>query len=1111
MAARNATIGALRVELGLDSAQFDAGLKQSRGKLLDFKRGVGTGLDELEAGFRSSAKSSGILGAALSGMGLAGVAAGAGIAAVATAVVAARKAFAFADDIADQANRLAVSTKALQEYRYAVHALGGEYEDADAALEGFSKAFGAASSGISKKAIKPFQALFGPDFNPKQFATTEDALQAVIDKISRLSSTAEQASIADKLGLSSMLPAIRAGTGAIDEARAAAERLGFVMDDALIQKGGEANDRMEDLKTVLDVQVNGALIELAPAILAVGNAFVDAAHAVGDMAKELGKLNDWAASKDLLAVFRWANQAGDAFGQATGLNKTAGALGFKSGPAAPQASRAGILAAMAPKPLARDGKLSPIPGGDGASKAKAASKASQAVVDAAIKDELDARTALVRDVQKRAELERQAVDTETKAANDRLQQRVKDKEITDASAQVAIALNNKAAAEKKSLIDQDLQQKLDDQLIQQRQAIGAYYDRIASITASMAGTAAERNAIEAKSLEAQQKLDADALSSKLAQQVTRDEITQSEADALIAAQKDLQATERAAQAREATARLEDEANQKAEAAIELQIDLLRSQADLTQTSYARGKVEEKILKWEHELERLQLEAIVHSATATAAQKAIAQARLDQLKAIQGNEAKAQRDTNSLMQGIADAASALKSFTGAIKSHDWGGAVSGLANTFTQLGGLLGAGGLGGALSKVGKFLGPIGSIVSSVTGIFGDLFGSSKKKRAARVAKEQEAAAAQAKALQDAATKAQDIANTKRELEISIMEASGDAVGALAARRADELGAMDESLRGLQLNLYAKQDLADAYDRESSALKDTISNARAAAKSLRDYSKALAQGAAGQLSLSAQLRVTSAAFNAAIAANDNEGLKDASEAYLNALAKAAPDQFALARGVAQVRAAIEAAANTADDQASIAEQQLDALTASVSGLIEVNQSVLTVAQAIDNLARGLAITPTAQNDNGPVTDFTAYVDNHPDLLAQFNAQTGLAAGRTKEQYGQIHYANVGYAEGRTTTGAGPAPIPGFKTGGNLTVGGWGGADSQLTQLRTTPGEMVSVSRKDTMSDLVAEMRSVRDELSTIKAAAIQTTLNTGASSKTLKRWDDDGAPITFAA
>ena len=97
-----------------------------------------------------------------------------------------------------------------------MHSLGGTYADADKALEGFSMAFGAPQAGLSAEAVKPFTAL---GLDPKSFKTTEEALEAVTRKISALGSKAQPAAIADKLGLSDMLPALREGTDRIADLR----------------------------------------------------------------------------------------------------------------------------------------------------------------------------------------------------------------------------------------------------------------------------------------------------------------------------------------------------------------------------------------------------------------------------------------------------------------------------------------------------------------------------------------------------------------------------------------------------------------------------------------------------------------------------------------------------------------------------------------------------------------------------------------------------------------------------------------------------------------------------------------------------------------------------
>lgn len=57
------------------------------------------------------------------------------------------------------------------------------------------------------------------------------------------------------------------------------------------------------------------------------------------------------------------------------------------------------------------------------------------------------------------------------------------------------------------------------------------------------------------------------------------------------------------------------------------------------------------------------------------------------------------------------------------------------------------------------------------------------------------------------------------------------------------------------------------------------------------------------------------------------------------------------------------------------------------------------------------------------SNYAAYVDANPDLLALYNSQGGMARGRTKEQFGQYHYQGYGAGEGRA--------VPQFGTPANI--------------------------------------------------------------------------------
>ncbi|MBU1692301.1 MAG: hypothetical protein KJ958_05540 [Gammaproteobacteria bacterium] len=63
------------------------------------------------------------------------------------------------------------------------------------------------------------------------------------------------------------------------------------------------------------------------------------------------------------------------------------------------------------------------------------------------------------------------------------------------------------------------------------------------------------------------------------------------------------------------------------------------------------------------------------------------------------------------------------------------------------------------------------------------------------------------------------LADQRRSMEISLMDLTGNATGALAARRADELAALDATLQPLQEQINAQTDLNTAYTKASAAMQ----------------------------------------------------------------------------------------------------------------------------------------------------------------------------------------------------------------------------------------------------------------------------------------------------
>lgn len=263
-------------------AEIANGQKAANPALVAFSRTVG----EVRGGVEGLADSTGGASRILGAFGASGIGVAAGLGAVGVAVNQARTAIAFADEIADSAQRINVSTDALQEYRYALLQTGGEATDADAALQAFTATLGAAESGLSPKAMKAFSALGFTEAQLKSFGSMEEALNEVTRRIAGLSKESERAAIAEKLGLSSLLPLLRQGADGVAELRQEAHDLGYVLDADVAQKGSDAADKLEALGQTIKVQLSAAFIDLAPAILQATEAFAGFMQKVADFASD---------------------------------------------------------------------------------------------------------------------------------------------------------------------------------------------------------------------------------------------------------------------------------------------------------------------------------------------------------------------------------------------------------------------------------------------------------------------------------------------------------------------------------------------------------------------------------------------------------------------------------------------------------------------------------------------------------------------------------------------------------------------------------------------------------------------------------------------------------
>lgn len=200
---------------------------------------------------------------------------------------------------------------------------------------------------------------------------------------------------------------------------------------------------------------------------------------------------------------------------------------------------------------------------------------------------------------------------------------------------------------------------------------------------------------------------------------------------------------------------------------------------------------------------------------------------------------------------------------------------------------------------------------------------------ARKYALEDEAVAAQAAA--EAAAQAASIATSRRQLEIQLMELSGDALGALAARRDDEVNANDASLAAMYRRIYALQDEKTAADASAAALnqnqtllKDAVSSALTNLTSVVNAQKSAASSA---------YQATMASFSASIES-------------VNGRIKELSDLASTFRGA---MVGVESDSQTAGSRAAAKAQITAALAiAKASGVLPSPESLADAFAAINN-------------------------------------------------------------------------------------------------------------------------------------------------------------------
>lgn len=208
--------------------------------------------------------------------------------------------------------------------------------------------------------------------------------------------------------------------------------------------------------------------------------------------------------------------------------------------------------------------------------------------------------------------------------------------------------------------------------------------------------------------------------------------------------------------------------------------------------------------------------------------------------------------------------------------------------------------------------------------------------------------AAAEKAISDERKGLQDQLNELTKSEIALQAIARDGI-------ADINKGLYDQVQAAKAVTTAKDALSKAYSTEAAAAQTAIDKSKGWVSTLNGLNPSLAMGSLSTLTpeqkyaeAQAQFERTLAAANAGDATAQG-GLSAAEQAFLTASQVVNASDAKYTADYARVQAANVEAMRWAQAQVDVQQASLDALTKQVSGLITINDSVLTVAQAIANL------------------------------------------------------------------------------------------------------------------------------------------------------------------
>jgi len=260
-------VGGLFVSMAASSARFAIDMEKARIAAQKSSSGIGKGFKGAQISGAQLTQSMGKLRG--------GLIAAAGPAAMLLLI---KRSIDVADKTAKVADKIGISTDALQEYRFAASLAGVEQSALDMGLQRFVRRAGEAAQGLGE--LRTTLDQYGIDVRDAngQTRSSIDILDDLADVIMNAESEQEQLRIAFKAFDSegaALVNILKKGSAGLDEYRAKAQKLGIVIEEDLLRNAEAAKDQFTIMSRVISSQLTTAVLTLAPQITSLTETLVD--------------------------------------------------------------------------------------------------------------------------------------------------------------------------------------------------------------------------------------------------------------------------------------------------------------------------------------------------------------------------------------------------------------------------------------------------------------------------------------------------------------------------------------------------------------------------------------------------------------------------------------------------------------------------------------------------------------------------------------------------------------------------------------------------------------------------------------------------------------------